>query len=296
MELMEGDGSLLEKMKKVCVDTMKYRLSGKRSELKKELGSSRDNDDSQSTVARDVDGRTSVRRCMLDFFSEGPYSFFANRCSPCFEKKPETEPLRTLKEVLGNDSYVTHRSWTLEKLFCRRGGLNSAIVITQGESKVTPPQIYSSIACNVLGAVLIILLSASGLVWLGLPSAALGIAIFFVLVAFGYVGFATYRLLILTGDTESNTLFRRWKLYISSEPKDFVTWSVISCEMVFFYLLPLIYLIVRKSPGAIVSSSKNAPLCTRLQLKELRTHSPACLPATASCLDSLGSSLEGGTT
>ena len=52
-----------------------------------------------------------------------------------------------------------------EKLFCRIGGLDSAIAVTQGNSSITAAQINSKLACNLLGNAIIALFFVCTFMW-----------------------------------------------------------------------------------------------------------------------------------
>lgn len=206
-----------------CIETMKYRLSGRHIEQLK--------------------------------FEKAPRGIWTSIWTSiwCYDKMDEYERDKSLDEVLGNKSYVTRYSWSLEQLFCRRGGLHSAIPITTGDLSIRPEQINSNIACHVLGALIIILLFASGLAWMNLPGAGLTVVIIGLIVSAFSVGLSIYRLWGLKGDITSNVI-TDWNVYRHSTPKVSFVWFVVGSEVVFFYLLPLIYLCVSKNtPSAVVS-------------------------------------------
>ena len=129
---------------------MGLRLSGKKSTLHK--------------VAVMTDGNINDEKAKMGI-PEGPISFMANRgwigigcpnpnqggderrCTWFSFYQTLSSPKReyTLGQALGNDSYVTKDSWSLEKLFCRRGGIESATIITYGPSSITEAQIESNV-------------------------------------------------------------------------------------------------------------------------------------------------------
>jgi len=249
----------LKKAMKGCVRTMQYRLSGTRIYFMKKHERNKISTLSNSkctnfinritckmNYSEDVapDGRGRIR----SFAKESRYSyFFANgEWNPCFTTQP-LERIHTLDEILGNTYYVTRHSWSLEKLFCRSGGMDSAIPITQGESSMTKAQINSTIACSLLGNISIVLLFVGAVVWFKPPPIMLVILILSLLavVFFISVGFTLRRLWILRRDIvndENPTLYRYKEEYRHSKPKVPLVWTVVFLEFVLFYLLPFIYL------------------------------------------------------
>lgn len=249
--LVDGDpwgARVIYWMKKAghgTVRTMQYRLSGTHINLKRV--------DILENVMEDNKFFNCINCLSKDMAAaQSPYSFFANRkWNPCFVQIDEPELLPTLEKKLGNTTYVTRDSWSLEKLFCRKGGIHSAIPITQGDASITEAQINSNIACNLLGNIIIVLLFASFLVWFGLPaSVLLGLAIIIIIIFFTCVGFATYKLVDLRRDIvndDNPTLYRYWEIYQRSVPKRGLTRTVICLQVLFLYLVPLTYLCVQKN-------------------------------------------------
>jgi len=249
----------LEKARNGCVCTMKYRLSGKHIYFKKFVAETNAATPSSPRNIATIINTSKCANCINciseDLASEGPYSYIANKeWNPCFNQK-SPERIRTLDETLGNTYYVTRHSWSLEKLFCRSGGLHSAIPITQGESSITKAQINSNIACNLLGNVIIVLLFIGVVAWFDLTPAALGIVSIIVVIVLIWVGFATLRLWGLRKDVvnnENTTLYRYWEIYQHSMPKDHFIWAFIFLQAVFLYLLPLVYLAIENPPPAVL--------------------------------------------
>ncbi|KAL7553040.1 hypothetical protein ACHAWF_016283 [Thalassiosira exigua] len=236
----------LKKAGKACVRTMRHRLTGKYRYFKKmEEGSG---------IATQVNSKCID---LISVFSEGPYSFFANKeWNPCFVQKSNTK-IDNVDEILGSTFYVTRYSWSLEKLFCRSGGIHSAIPITHGESSLTKVQINSNIACNILGNVIVVLLFISFALWFGLPQVVLGITTFIVVLYFLWVGYTTCRLFDLRreiANDKSTALYRYWELHEHSIPKDGFVWTVIFFQVWFLYILPLIFLCINSPNSAIMFS------------------------------------------
>lgn len=235
-QTLQGD-SLVSKAKyfmkqayKGCYKTMQFRLSGKHYSFKRR---------------NEAEAKKPNNKCSIK----------AN-CNLCFEEIDD-EKLPTLDEVLGRTSYVTKYSWNLEKLFCRRGGLNSAIPITSGASSMTIDQINSSMACNIIGNLIIVLLFCSAIVWFNPPSEVLGIIITLTVISFIVILCSTYRLIDLRRDIENSVdvgdrdTLGYWVFYQHSMPKPNLVWVVLFCEVLFLYVLPLAYLCTSNSPGAM---------------------------------------------
>eukprot|EP00985_Skeletonema_marinoi_P010624 scaffold4969_cov118-Skeletonema_marinoi.AAC.1 len=141
----------LGKAKDATKRTMRIRLSGKETKYKKQKG--------EETPEYD-DKHNS---CPVGLFS------LLTMKLPCykqFDEEEQKKKIRTLGEVLGFTSYITRYSWSLDKLFCRTGGNTSSIFVTSGEARVSERQIQSSIACRIIGNLLICLLVIGLFVWL----------------------------------------------------------------------------------------------------------------------------------
>ena len=241
----------LKKAGEASVRTMRFRLKGTHVYYKKV--------DERFTISDISDKVASCTKCISkDLASEGPYSFLANRAwNPFYYQVDPPERIHTLDEIMGNTSFVTRYSWSLEKLFCRGSGIKGSIPITRGESSITVPEINSNIVCHVLGKLFILLLIISLLIWFDIPSSALGIIIFICVIFLIRLGYSTYRLMGLRKDIvndESPALYKYWETYVHSRPKDGLTIACIFLEVVFLYILPLIYLCFSNPPAAVVSN------------------------------------------
>jgi len=234
----------LRKAWDASVETMRYRLCGTHIYYKQV--------DDKFAVS---DAAVKFNKCCSkDLTSEGLYSFFANKSwNPLFNQLPTPIRVHSLDEILGKQNYITRYSWSLQKLFCSGGGIQSTIPITRGESSMTKQEITSSIVCHVLGNILIILLVVGILVWLELAPGALGIIIVIVAICLACLGCSTYRMVELRQDVVSNksaSMYKYYEVYQHSRPKDSFTISAIVFEVVVLYLLPLIYLCSTSAPSA----------------------------------------------
>ena len=188
-------------------------------------------------------------------FSKDLFSCVCAGCKLFFVQHEEGSEikLRTPDETLRRTDYVTRRSWSLEKLFCKRGGLSSLIPITRGDGiSITESQVNSNIACNILGSIIILLLLTSFLYWHHPPREVLGIVIFLAAIFSVWLMFTTYRLWIIREDiVNKRSYYRYLEVYQFSEPKDGTVWLAFIIEFLCLWLLPLIYLCIDNWPMAL---------------------------------------------
>ena len=232
--------------------TMRYRLAGTHIYYKKVDEHFRITD-----ISDKFNKFECTRCCSKDLASEGPYSFFANKSwNPFFEQVNPPERIHSLDEILGTTNYITRYSWSLEKLFCRKGGIYSAIPITQGPASITEAEINSNIACHVLGKIFILLLVVGILVWFGMAPSALGILIVVFIIFFACLGCSTHRLMQLRKDivnSDDVAVYKFMEVYQHSSPKNGFTIFIMSVAVLLLYILPLIYLCTANPPSATVS-------------------------------------------
>jgi len=224
----------LGKAKDATKRTMRIRLSGKETKYKKQKG--------EETPEYD-DKHNS---CPVGLFS------LLTMKLPCykqFDEEEQKKKIRTLGEVLGFTSYITRYSWSLDKLFCRTGGNTSSIFVTSGEARVSERQIQSSIACRIIGNLLICLLVIGLFVWLsgtgmnnGLSNTGkvlLGLLFLAVVV---YIAINTKYLKEIfkdTSDQSGATWTRFWETRRINEPSVTFIWFCVVAQMLVFYLWPL---------------------------------------------------------
>ena len=267
------------------VKTMRYRLSGTHTTYRKKYL----DEDIANMVpkeAEDVMNRCIKCRnsCSEDFFAEGPYSYFANKpWNSCFDHSLaiENRHYRTVQEVMSTSVYVTRYSWSLEKLFLRGGGINSAIPVTSGPARLTQKQIDSNLACVIIGNSILALLLIGLAVWFDLSGPSLVIVSILIVAHFTKIAFTRYRLWgirkgelrfekwevscfeedvanclptdVIKADRDQNqstVAFRYWETHQKSEPKDRCTLFTIALECVLLYLVPLVYLCATKNAPA----------------------------------------------
>jgi hypothetical protein len=107
--------------------------------------------------------------------------FFFNTLDP-----PVT--LYTLNDALDFRPFVTRNTWSLERVFCRPPN-SRYIAIVKGPAALTRAQIRSSLACSILGTLMILLVVISTFAWIGLPGPFI---VFLFLVGLGFAWHALH--------------------------------------------------------------------------------------------------------
>ena len=201
----------LTKAKDATKSTMRIRLSGKETKYKKQKG------EEKPEYGDKHNG------CPVGLFSLLTMKL---SCYKQFDEEEQKKEIRSLGEVLGFTSYVTRYSWSLDKLFCRSKKQASSIFLTSGEARVDEHQIKSSIACRIIGNLLICLLVVGLFVWMSGYGMDLtgGVLIALLLaVVLAYVAYNTaYLKEILkdTSDQSGTTWTRFWEVRRINEPSD----------------------------------------------------------------------------
>ena len=113
---LDNDSGLLKKLKYAVIHCMRNRLSGSKLTCHKMIFSDKGEDD--GTFERSEDGRQRL-------FSEGPLTRLTKwKYMSCIYSPVEpAKRVYSLDETRGSVSFVTRASWSLEKLFCLRGGV-----------------------------------------------------------------------------------------------------------------------------------------------------------------------------
>ena len=240
-DMLGEDAGYFEKVKRSILCTMGSRLSGTRTtrykidhvENNTDQDGSEKNEDAEGTSFFPKylpflynKGDTSEEGAVSSFCPEGPFSLISKWkwLSCMYTKVNPSDPCNrvyTIDEARGNATFITRSSWSLEKLFFRRGGLLSAIPITFGTSGITPHQINSNIACKLIGTLIIILLFGGIIVWYELVGGALGIVLVFLLIVVLFADISTYRLWEIKKDVdEGKETIRYWKVHKVTKPSD----------------------------------------------------------------------------
>ncbi len=227
--------SVWKKSFRTIIYSMGIRLSGKRStyhKLKYGGNGSSENSDVESERINNI--------CPV-----WPYSLVTQLecCSRCFKTEGLPKPLYTINQARGNMSFVTKSTWSLQRLFCRCGGILSGIPVTFGESGITEQQMNSTIACKLLGSLLIVLLLAGAVVWLGVEGASLAIFLLILCVLFITIAASTLPLLHVRDDiVKGNETLRFWKMNSITRPTDMFVVVFIGIQVLGLYIIPLAYL------------------------------------------------------
>ena len=201
----------LEKAKDATKCTTRIRLSGKETKYKKQKGE-------EKPEYGDKHNRCPVGLCSLLTMKLS--------CYKQFDEEEQKKEILSLGEVLGFTTYVTRYSWSLDKLFCRNKRQTSSIFLTSGDARVDGHQIKSSIACRIIGNVLICLLVVGLFVWMSgnkiNPTGGVLFALLLVAVL-AYVAYNTVYLKEILKDTtdQSETTWTRfWEVRRINEPSD----------------------------------------------------------------------------
>lgn len=161
-----------------------------------------------------------------------------------------------MDDVQGFRPFITRDTWSLEKIFCREPK-SRYVLVYDGPDAVTKAQVYSSIACFVLGNAFCYVVFAATLYWLGASTVVVSVVI---------VAALAYRIPRLKSagdmikivkemnlreeeeeddDGKSLGLFQVWRRFRVRQPKRILCFLVFGMEFVFLFLWPLttLYLI-----------------------------------------------------
>ena len=239
---LDENAHWMVKTKHAIVFIQASRLAGTKATFHKDRIDKDDDDDDEDEEKA------------LNYFQEGPWSILSKHMPCIFTEVVPPKRIYTVDEARGNLSFVTRSSWSLEALFCRRGGILSALPVTFGPSAITERQINSNIACKIIGFQLYFLLFFGVIVWFGLAKGALGLVVAMLLVFFIFMGVTTYRLLDVRKDIlNEREVLRYWRWYETTKPTAMFTIAFICLEVFFLFFLPLVYLgIIRNLPSALL--------------------------------------------
>ncbi|KAL3801203.1 hypothetical protein HJC23_012603 [Cyclotella cryptica] len=224
------------KIRRTIVHGMTTRLSGTKLLYRKSLNADDGN------VEDTLDGKNRHPEGLWTLLTKWKY------LSCLFSEVDPPKRIYSLDETRGSVSFVTRTSWSLEKLFCRRGGVLGAVPITSGHYGITKSQINSTIACRILGQFLYVMILAGVAVWFGMDGGALAILLFVLLLFFTIGSMTTYRMLDVRLDIiHQRNVFRYWTKYRVTTPSVAFTWVFICFEIVVFYFVPLLNLFLVKN-------------------------------------------------
>jgi hypothetical protein len=195
--------------------------------------------------------------------SVSPYSKLVS--SDClndlvFTKVYPPERLYSTDEVLGSVPVITRNTWSLEKFFCRPSSTRAVTVVT-GPSAVQLRQVRSSLACGILGNLIIILLLVAFCVWMELHKILLVAAVVLVglyfMVPFIISERQNYAVIkdmesaqnaANNADNEGDDgVYRVSETRRISQPKKWCCWTKFALEISLFFLWPIVYLFVSGS-------------------------------------------------
>jgi len=138
----------------------------------------------------------------MSFFSKLTTSKYLSTDGGLGLFKKLEEPIRTytVEDARGVRPFVTAKNWSLEKLYCRPRN-SRYVAMIKGPESLTVSQMRSSFVCAIIGNMMVLLLLAGALVWLGLPAGGVALIVMLVLI-FGMIpGFrVSYRIYQLTKD------------------------------------------------------------------------------------------------
>jgi hypothetical protein len=156
-----------------------------------------------------------------------------------------------MEDVLDRTIFVTDATWNLEKLFCRRQKARSLLVVN-GSSRVTTPQVISSLVCAILGNALMVLTFIALLWWADIPILAIVVLTVLLLVANRdnmrriYVVWDTYqdtrrRALDTTRGAAmgSEAIYQVTEVHRVTQPTDMLCWILFGLEIFGLFVFPL---------------------------------------------------------
>jgi hypothetical protein len=211
-----------------------------------------------------------------------------NFMSCCYKVLDEPVRQYNVDEVLEFTPFVTRSSWSLESIYCRNRK-SRFIAIIDGASAVTRQQAKSTFYCYIVGTVLTLFAVVSVLVWFGAgPVVIIVVILLYALIVYSSLrkslGLnAVYNQILSREDgcgrsinrhRESNTLYQVRETFRISEPTPEFCFIMFGLEVVLFFIVPIIALIVAKNYRILVvfilmgliSSIRNvfnAPACLR---------------------------------
>lgn len=153
-----------------------------------------------------------------------------------------------VEDVLDRTVFVTDSTWNLEKFYCRRSRARTVMVVN-GPSRIKQSQMFSSVACAVLGNILSIVFVAALLRWGGasIPVLAILTALY---VAFNWNAWIRiYSLYDSYRDTlrknannvtdDSQVIYQVTETHRLTHPTEKTCWIMFVAEIWFFFAFPL---------------------------------------------------------
>mmetsp|Transcript_60050 Transcript_60050/g.178048 ORF Transcript_60050/g.178048 Transcript_60050/m.178048 type:complete len:1051 (-) Transcript_60050:224-3376(-) len=172
----------------------------------------------------------------------------------------------TMEEIKGVTPFVTKQNWSLERMWCQDYNARRAFV-NSGPSALRSGQVNSSLACAVVGSVLIVLILCGVLVWLEMSALVLVLSLVLVILcclspmvlsflrlyreyysvhrnALNDPSFSKKdeEMAKEQGGKNDKVTMSVWETVRFSQPRNWACWTLFSFEVIFLFLWPLIAL------------------------------------------------------
>jgi len=184
---------------------------------------------------------------------------------PCmsrfFYKLDEPKRQYSIDAICDATPYVTDSSWGLESIFCRNRDTRS-IAIIDGASALTKSQVMSSFYCFFFGITITLFALICLLAWFQAPILFIIVAIFLYILAVyrksrsSYGMRELYKQVITRNDGKyrsvhrnrrSEAIYQVQETFRVTEPTELLCWAMLVIETLFFFVLPVIALLVARN-------------------------------------------------
>lgn len=155
----------------------------------------------------------------------------------------------------------------MQRMWCSGDSRRNNVIVARGPSALTLDQIRFSAFCTSISSLLVLLLAVGVLVWL-----ELGIVVYIIVALLGLLccivpiirnGIETYRMYDgvnkeeedqqVGEETNGTNMLQVWQTYRITQPKLWYCYLRVSCEVVFLFLWPFIFMLVQGNyPVAII--------------------------------------------
>ena len=161
----------------------------------------------------------------------------------------------------------TKNNWSMQRMWCSGDSRRNNVIVARGPSALTLDQIKFSAFCTFISSLLVLLLAIGALVWL-----ELGIVTYIIIALLGLLccivpitrnGIETYRMYDgvnkeeedqqVDEETDGANMLQVWHTYRITQPKLWYCYLRVSCEVIFLFLWPFIFMLAQGNyPVAIV--------------------------------------------
>ena len=170
-------------------------------------------------------------------------------------------------EILGFQPVMTKANWSMQKYWCSGDSHQSTVLVTGGPSALSDEQMKFSVLCTFTSVILATLFLIGFLVWMEMGVAIYLLAAILALVCCVYPLFKntseTFKLYEQLKEDEEDdeegngqgekTMMNVWERVIISEPRPWLCYVCVVFEIFFFFLWPLMSMLVLKNyPIAVV--------------------------------------------